>query len=173
MQDSFKVLSSTCSVLWKLLVLIDTWRRFCCTSFFQRKMFDKLVPGCIWLCAPYFERVLHGKICTKLRCKQGSFKVWVHWCCGLCKYTVGQTEISFFTCICLNLQKLCAKMQYFQRTLQAELNTCARTLHNQRKMFSKHWDFYMQFSHWPFNKNNFEGHQAILKERAFQQCIAT
>ena len=64
-QDSFKVLSLACNVLWKLQVLIKTWRRFCRTSFFQRKMFDKLVPGHIWLCALVFKRVLHGKICAK------------------------------------------------------------------------------------------------------------
>ena len=54
---------------------------------------------------------------------QGSFKVRVHWCCGLCKYIVGHTEIIILTYIYLNLQKLCEKMQYFQRKLQAKLNT--------------------------------------------------
>ena len=30
-----------------------------------------------------------------------------------------------------------------------------RILHFQREMCGKRWDFKMQFSHWPFNKNNF------------------
>jgi len=38
-------------------------------------------------------------------------------------YIVGYMEISVLTCICLHLQKLFAKMHYFQSTLQAELNT--------------------------------------------------
>jgi len=38
-------------------------------------------------------------------------------------YVVRLTEISIFTCICLNLEKLFAKMQYFQSMLKAELNT--------------------------------------------------
>ena len=96
---------------------------FCHTSFFQRNMFDKLVLGCIWLCAPYFERVLHGEIREKFRCEHCSFKVWVHWCCGLWKNIVDHTENSVYPCICLHLQKLFAKMQYFQSTPQAKLNT--------------------------------------------------
>ena len=86
-------------------------------------MCKKLVPGHFFLCAPYFECVLHGKIYGGFRCEHCSFQVSVHWCCGLYKYMVGHTEISICTCIYLNLQKLYAKMQYFQRTLQAEFNT--------------------------------------------------
>ena len=71
----------------------------------------------------YFESVLQCKIGGGFRCEHCSFQLWVQWCCGLCKYIVWHTEISIFTCICLNFQKLCAKMQYFQRTLQAKLNT--------------------------------------------------
>ena len=171
--NSFKVLSSACSFIWKLWVLINTWRRFCRTSFFQRKMFDTLVPGRIWLCAPYFERVLHGKICAKFRYEQGSFKVWVHWCCGLCKYIVGHTEISIFTCICLNLQKLFAKMQYFQRTLQVELNTLKEPCTFKGKCAVNAEICICNFLTGPLIKTTFEGRRTILKERAFQQCIAT
>jgi len=32
-------------------------------------MFNKLALGHIWLCAPGFERFLHGKICVILRCE--------------------------------------------------------------------------------------------------------
>jgi len=37
------------------------------------------------------------------------------------KYIVGHTEIRVFTCICLHLQKLFAKMQFFPSTLHTKL----------------------------------------------------
>ena len=151
--------------LWKCRVLSKylVWRAAClergqfsskaCIDFavqhtLKVKCAKNLVLGRIWTCAQVFERFLHAKICAKFRCEHCSFKVLVHWCCVLWKNIVGHTEISVFTCSCLCLQKLFAKMQYFQSTLHAELN---RTLHFQREMCSKCWDFYMQFSHWPFN----------------------
>ena len=48
-----------------------------------------------------------------------------------------------------------------------------RIMHFQREMCGKRWELYMRFIDWPFNKKNFEGRRTILKERAFQQCIAT
>jgi len=36
---------------------------------FSKQNVNKLVPGRIWLCAPYFERVLHGEIHAKFRCE--------------------------------------------------------------------------------------------------------
>ena len=72
-QGSFKVLSSACSILGKKPIRIWSLRWFFCTSFFQRKMFDKLVPGNIWLCAPDFERSLHGKGCVRFKCVHCSY----------------------------------------------------------------------------------------------------
>ena len=66
-------------------------------------------------------------------CEQCSFKVWVHCCWSLWNYIVGHTEISVFTCICLYLQKLYAKMQYFQSTLQEGIQ------HFKRQMCGKSW----------------------------------
>lgn len=86
-------------------------------------MCEKFVPGRFFRYASYFESVLYGKIGGGFRCEHCSFQLWVQWCCGLCKYIVWHMEISIFTCIYLNFQKLCAKIQYFQRTLQAKLNT--------------------------------------------------
>ena len=146
---------------------------FCRTSFFQRKMFDKLVTRRIWLCALYFERVLHAKICVRFRCKHCSFQVWVHWCWGLCKYMVRHMEISIFTCIYLNLQKLYAKMQYFQRTLQAELKTLKESCTFKGKCAVNAEIFVCNFLTGPFIKIIFNGRRTVLEERAFQQCIAT
>ena len=42
-------------------------------------MCEKLVPERFFLCAPYFERVLHGKIGGRFRCEHCSFQVWVQW----------------------------------------------------------------------------------------------
>ena len=109
-QGSFKVKGLACSVLWKMLVHINSLRWSCRAPFFQSKMCKKLVPGLIWLRALYFERALHEKIRKKFRCEHCSFKVWVHWCCGLWKNIVGHTEISVFAFICLHLQKLFTKM---------------------------------------------------------------
>jgi len=72
------------------------------------------VPGRFWMCAPNFKRVLHVEIHAKFRCEHCSFKVWVQWCCSLWKYIVEDSEISFFTCICLHLQSMLqAKLKYF------------------------------------------------------------
>jgi len=44
---------------------------------FQIKMFNKLAPGHIWLCAPGFKRFLHGKICIRFtKCKIPSRYLW-------------------------------------------------------------------------------------------------
>ena len=37
-------------------------------NFKVKYIFDILVPGRIWMRAPYFERVLHGEIPAKFRC---------------------------------------------------------------------------------------------------------
>jgi len=42
------------------------YHSFCRASNFPSKMFDKLVPGCIWLCAPGFESAVYGEICIKI-----------------------------------------------------------------------------------------------------------
>ena len=57
-----------------------------------------LVLGRIWLCAPYVKRVLHGKICAK-------FRTGIFQSVAALANIVGHSEISIFTCICLNLQK--------------------------------------------------------------------
>ena len=62
--DFFQVKSFACSVLGNLQVLIESWHTFCHASNFPSKMFDKLVLGRIWLCAPCFESVVHGEICV-------------------------------------------------------------------------------------------------------------
>jgi len=134
MQHSLKVVGSDLKLC-----------RFCHATYFQSKMFDKLVPGCIWMCAPYFERVLHGKIRTKCRCEHCSFKVWVNWCCHM--------EISVFTCICLHLQKLFAKMQI--STHQAEINTLNESSTFKDKCVVHSWELYMRFIDWPLNKYDF------------------
>ena len=54
MQHSLKVVGSDLKLC-----------RFCHATYFQSKMFDKLVPGCIWMCALYFKKVLHGEIHSK------------------------------------------------------------------------------------------------------------
>ena len=48
-----------------------------------------------------------------------------------------------------------------------------RILHFQREMCGKRSELYMWFKDWPLIKIIFEGRRTILKERAFQQCIAT
>ena len=102
------------------------------------------------------------------RCEHCSFQVWVHWCCGLCRYTVGHMEISIFTCIYLNLQKLCPKMQYFQRTLQAELNTLKEPCTFKGKCAVNAKIFICNFLTGPSIKIIFIGRRTILTERAFQ-----
>ena len=84
---------------------------------------------------------MHAKICAKFRCEHYSFKVLVHWCYVLWKNIVGHTEISVFACSCLCLQKLFAKMQYFQSTLHNELNTLKKSSTSKGgKMCSKRWE---------------------------------
>ena len=76
-------------------------------------------------------------------------------------------EISSFTCICLNLQKLCAKIQYFQMTMQATLNTLKEPCSFKGKCSVNADIFICNFITGPLIKTIIEGHQAILKERAF------
>ena len=136
-------------------------------------MCKKFVPGRFFRYASYFESVLYGKIGGGFRCEHCSFQLWVQWCCGLCKYIVWHTEIRIFTCIYLNFQKLCAKMQYFQRTLQAELNTLKESCTFKGKCAVNAEIFKCNFLTGPLIKKNFEGRRTILTEIAFQQCIAT
>ena len=134
---------------------------------------QKFVLGRFYRYASYFESVLYGKIGSGFRCEHCSFQLWVQWCCGLCKYIVWHTEISIFTCIYLNFQKLCAKMQYFQRTLQAKLNTLKESSTFKGKCAVNTEIFICKFLTGPLIKIFFNGRRTILKERAFQQCIAT
>jgi len=78
--------------------------------FWVSKMFDKLALGCIWLCAPYFERVLRCKIRAKFRCERCTLKVLVHWFCACWKNIVWHTEISVFACSFLDSPKLFEKI---------------------------------------------------------------
>jgi len=72
-QGSFKFLSSACSILGKRPIRIWSLRWFFCTSFYERKMFDKLVPGNIWRCALVFERSLYDKVCVRFKCVHCSY----------------------------------------------------------------------------------------------------
>jgi len=123
--------------------------------------------------APVFERFLHVKICAKFRCEHCSFKVLVHWCCVLWKNIVGHMEIRVFACSCLCLQKLFAKMQYFQSMLHAKLNTLKEPCTFNEKCAVNAEIFIGNFLTGPLIKIIFIGQRTILKERAFQQCIAT
>ena len=113
------------------------------------------------------------KVGGGFRCEHCSFQLWVQQCCGLCKYIVWHTEISIFRCIYLNFQKLCAKIQSFQRTLQAKLNTLKESCTFKGKCAVNAENFICDLQTGPLKKIIFEGRRTILKERAFQQCIAT
>ena len=54
--------------------------------------------------------------------------------CGLCKYIVGHPEISIFTCIYLNLQKLCDKNAILSKDTAGRTQYFERILHFQREI---------------------------------------
>ena len=150
MLDFSQVLSLACNVLWKLPVCIESLHRFCRALYFQSKMFDKLVPVRVLLRATDFERVLYGKIHARFLCEHCSFKVWVHWCCGLWKYIVGHTKIRVFTCICLHLQ-IC-KNAIISKSAACQTQYFGEILHFQMQMCGKRWELCIQFMDWPFKK---------------------
>jgi len=73
----WKVQDLACSVLGKLPLLIKSLRSFCHAWNFPSKMFDELVQGRIWLCAPGFKSVVYGEICVRILYIHGSFQLLV------------------------------------------------------------------------------------------------
>ena len=65
------------------------------------------------------------------------------------------------------------KMQYFERTLQAELNTLKEPCTLKGKCAVNAEIFICNFLTDPLINLIFKGQRTILKERAFQQCKAT